>query len=68
MTGRCDFPLPRPLASAGRTSCQTEMAKALTDSLEAQFQPVNDPSEPAVIEMVNEAMCAYECAPASEPN
>jgi hypothetical protein len=44
------------------------MAKALTDSLEAQFQPVNDPSEPAVIEMVNEAMCAYECAPASEPN
>jgi hypothetical protein len=28
---------------------------------------VNDPSDPAVIEMVNEAMREYECAPASEP-
>jgi hypothetical protein len=29
---------------------------------------VNDPSDPAVIEMVNEAMRAYEYALASEPN
>jgi hypothetical protein len=28
---------------------------------------VNDPSDPAVIKMVNEAMRAYEYAPASEP-
>jgi hypothetical protein len=39
----------------------------LADSLEAQFQPVNDPSDPAVTEMVNEAMRAYEYAHASEP-
>jgi hypothetical protein len=37
------------------------------ESLEAQFQPVNDPSSPAVIEVVNEAMRAYEYAPSSEP-
>jgi hypothetical protein len=32
-------------------------------SLEAQFQPVNDPSDPAVIEMVGEALQAYSYAP-----
>jgi hypothetical protein len=42
---------------------------ALSDSekAEAQFQPVNDPSSPAVIEVINEAMRAYEYATASEP-
>jgi hypothetical protein len=44
-----------------------EKAEAVADSRLAQFQPVNDPSDPAVIEMVNEAMCVYEYAPASEP-
>jgi hypothetical protein len=39
----------------------SEKAEALADSLEAQFQPVNDPSVPAVIEVVNEAMRAYSC-------
>jgi hypothetical protein len=38
----------------------------MTDSLEAQFQPENDPSDPAVIEMVNRAMRTYEYVPASE--
>jgi hypothetical protein len=42
-------------------------AEALADSLEARFQPVNDPSSPAVTEFVNEAMRAYEYAPASKP-
>jgi hypothetical protein len=52
----------------GRLSLSdSEKAEALADSLEAQFQPVNDPSDPAVIEMVDEAMRAYEYAPASEP-
>jgi hypothetical protein len=41
--------------------------EALVVSLEAQFQPVNDPSDPAVIEMVIEVMRAYQYAPASEP-
>jgi hypothetical protein len=34
--------------------------------LEAQLQLVNDPSVPAVIEVVNEAMRAYSFDPASE--
>ena len=34
--------------------------------MEAQFQPVNDPSVPAVIETVDEAMRAYSFAPTSE--
>jgi archaellum component FlaG (FlaF/FlaG flagellin family) len=41
----------------------SEKAEALTDSLEAQFQPVNDPSDPAVIEMVGEALRLYSYAP-----
>jgi hypothetical protein len=45
----------------------TEKAKALTDSLEAHFQPVNDTASPAVFEVVNEAMRSYEYAPEREP-
>jgi hypothetical protein len=33
-------------------------AEALADSLEAQFQPVDDLSDPAFIEMVDVVMCA----------
>jgi hypothetical protein len=51
----------------GVAPSDSEKAEALADSLEAQFQPLNDPSEPAVTEMVNEAMHAYEYAQASEP-
>jgi hypothetical protein len=39
----------------------------MADSLEAQFQPVDDPSDPAFTEKVDVAMRAYEYAPASEP-
>jgi hypothetical protein len=57
-----------PLGSAGRTSTlKLWESGSPGHSLEAQFQPVNDPSDPAVIEMVNKAMWAYEYAPASEP-
>jgi hypothetical protein len=35
-------------------------AVALADSLEDQFQPVNDPSDLAVFEIVNQVMSAYE--------
>jgi hypothetical protein len=52
---------------AGLTLSDSEKDETLADSLEAQFQPVNDPSDPAVIEMPNEAMRAYEYDPASEP-
>jgi hypothetical protein len=51
----------------GLALSDSEKAEALADSLEAQFQRVNDPSDQAVIGMVNEAMRAYEYAPASEP-
>ena len=36
-------------------------------NLETQFQPVSDPSVPAVIEMVNVALRSYFLTPASEP-
>jgi hypothetical protein len=39
---------------------------ALAYSLESQFLPVEDPSDLTVIEMVNEAMRAFEYASASE--
>jgi hypothetical protein len=41
--------------------------EALADSFEAQFQPMNDPSDPAVTEIVDEVIRAFEYAPASEP-
>jgi hypothetical protein len=37
------------------------------DNLETQFQPVTDPSVPAVIETVNVGLRYYFMAPASEP-
>jgi hypothetical protein len=60
---------PRPplQVPGGLALSDSEKAEALADSLEAQLQPVNDTSDPAVIEMVNEAMRAYEYEPASEP-
>ena len=39
----------------------------LADGLDSQFNLVNDPSEPAVIEMVDEAMRPYSFPPESEP-
>jgi hypothetical protein len=44
-----------------------ERAEALADSLGSQFQPGYYPSDPAVIEKVEEARQAYSYAPASEP-
>jgi hypothetical protein len=45
----------------------SEKAEVLADSLESQFHPVDNPSVPAVIEVVKEVMQAYSYAPASEP-
>jgi hypothetical protein len=60
--------LSLPLATAGGLALSdSKKAEALADSLEARFQPVNDPSKPAVIEVVNEAVRAYSFSPASEP-
>jgi hypothetical protein len=64
---RVPSPSPPFQVPGGQALSDYEKAKALADSLEAQFHPVNDPSEPAVIEKVNEELHAYEYTPASEP-
>jgi hypothetical protein len=64
---RIPTPSPPLVTPGGLALSDCEKAEALADSLEAQFQPVNNPSVPAVIERVNEAMRAYSFAPASEP-
>jgi hypothetical protein len=62
------IPTPPSLVTPGGLALsESEKAEALANSLEAQFQPVNDPSVPAGIAVVNEAMRAYSFAPASEP-
>jgi len=43
----------------------SEKAETLADNLEAQFQPVTDPSVPAVIETVGVALRSYLLSPAS---
>jgi len=44
-----------------------EKAEALAHNLEAQFQPVTDPSVPAVIETVDVALGSYFLSPPNEP-
>ena len=57
-----------PLVNPGGIALSdSEKAEALADNLEAQFQPVTDPSLPAVIEMVDVALRSYFISPASEP-
>jgi hypothetical protein len=46
----------------------SEKAEALADNLETRFQPVTDPSVPAVIETVDVRLRSYFMAPADEPN
>jgi hypothetical protein len=58
---------PPLLVPGGLALSDSEKAEALADNLEAQFQPVNDLSDPIVIEMVNKAMRAHEYVLASEP-
>jgi hypothetical protein len=62
------IPAPSILVTQiGFTLPDSEQDEAMTDSLEAQFQPVNDLSGPKVIEMFDEELQAYSFAPASEP-
>jgi hypothetical protein len=64
---RVPTPSP-PLVSPGGTALSDhEKAEALADSLESQFQPVNHPSDSAVIKKVTKALQAYSYVPASEP-
>jgi hypothetical protein len=64
---RVPTPSPPLLVPGGVAFSDSEKAEDLADSLEAQFQPVNDPSSPAATEAVDEALRAYEYTPSSEP-
>jgi len=52
------IPTPSPPLTTvgGLVLSDSEKAEALADSLEAPFQPVNDPSKPAVTDVVNSAV------------
>jgi len=52
---RIPTPSPPLVTPEGLALSDSEKAEALADSLEAQFQPLNDPSVPAIIVVVNEA-------------
>jgi len=62
---RVHTPSP-PLVTPGE-SLYSEKTEALADNLETQFQPVTDPSVPAVIEMVDVGLRFYFMAPVSDP-
>jgi hypothetical protein len=55
---------PPLVTPGGIVLSDSEKSEALTDSLEAQFQAVNDTSDSAVMEMVDEGLRAYSLAPA----
>jgi hypothetical protein len=56
---RVPTPSPPLQVQRGLALSDSEKAEELADSLEDQFHPVNDPSDPAVIEMFSEAMSEY---------
>jgi hypothetical protein len=64
---RVPTPSPPLVTPGGIALSDSEKAEALADNLETQFQPVTDPSVPAVIETVNVGLRFYFTAPASEP-
>jgi hypothetical protein len=68
MGDESSYSVSPPLVTPGGIALSdSEKAEALADSLETQFQPVTDPSAPAVIEMVDVALRSYLLTPASEP-
>jgi len=57
-----------PLVTPGGIALSdSEKDEALADSLEILFQPVTDPSVPAVIEMVDVSLRYYFLTPTSDP-
>jgi len=58
---------PPLVTSRGFAVSDSEKVEALADNLEAQFQPVTDPSFPTIINMVDVALRSYSLSPASEP-
>ena len=57
-----------PLATTGGIALSdSEKAEALADRMDSQFQPVADPSAPAIIEAGDVALRSYFLSPASVP-
>ena len=52
----------------GKPSLRVSESQTLADNLEAQFQPVTVPSDPAVIEMFGVSLKSHIMSPASKPN
>ena len=63
---RVPTPSPPLVKPGGIALSDSENAEALADNLEAQFQPVTDPSVPTVIEMVDVTLRSYFISPASD--
>jgi len=62
------FRTPSPPGHPGGIAVSdSEKAEVLADTLEIQFQPVTDPSVPAVIEMADVTLRSYFQTPASDP-
>ena len=59
---------PYESSPGGIVLSDAEKAVGLADKLEAQFQPMTDPSVPAVIETVDMALRSYFLSPSSEPH
>ena len=63
---RLPTPSPPLVTPGGIALSDPEKVEALADNLETQFQPVTDPSFPAVIEKFDVGLRSYFMAPASE--
>jgi hypothetical protein len=61
----CDLRIPKFRRSVALPDY--EKSKDFADSLEPQFQPINVPSVPTVIEMVDVALESYTQTLASKP-
>jgi hypothetical protein len=67
MGDESSYSFSSPGHSRGVAFSDSEKAETLADNLEIQFQPVTDPSFPAVIEMVDVSLRSYFLTPANEP-
>ena len=67
MGDKIPTPSPPLVTPGGNALSDSEKAEALAENLEAQFQPVTDPSVPAVTKMFDVALRSYFMTPASAP-